>query len=224
MAMKDFSDQRMTPYHIYVWGSALLLALIPVNYYGQTTGWCWITITSVVDFDPGTALRFFCFYVPLWLAVIFNAFAYYSVTRSVRGMLAAQTEETSDRLLRLVRRLRWYPFIMIIAYFWATINRIYNSINPGQPVFWLIFLQAAFRSAQGLMNSMAYGYNPTVREAWRKECCAAGSTCAAVLQMTKLQHPSEAPMNTEEPSTTDDAAPEGVEIHVELQESTANPV
>eukprot|EP00640_Fibrocapsa_japonica_P002848 CAMPEP_0113952118 /NCGR_PEP_ID=MMETSP1339-20121228/89845_1 /TAXON_ID=94617 /ORGANISM="Fibrocapsa japonica" /LENGTH=261 /DNA_ID=CAMNT_0000960651 /DNA_START=12 /DNA_END=797 /DNA_ORIENTATION=+ /assembly_acc=CAM_ASM_000762 len=171
ITLKDFSQQRMLPYHIYVWGVALILALIPIKYYGPTIGWCWITSTDQKEFDPGTALRLFCFYVPLWLAVLFNTVAYASVTRSVHRMLREtdQAEGTSQRLMSLAQRLRWYPMILVVAYFWATVNRIYESFNPGHPLFWLIFLQAAFRSAEGLMNSLAYGYNPAVRQAWKKE-------------------------------------------------------
>ena len=66
----------------------------------------------------------------------------------------------------LIRRLQFYPLILVVCWFWGTVNRLQNAFSPDNAVYWLYFLQGTFRSLQGLLNAVAYGTQPQVREAW----------------------------------------------------------
>ena len=106
---------------------------------------CWISSTLRRELDSGTAWRFACFYGPLWAAELFNFVVYSTIIRTVRQYAqssARGNEQDTSKLLRLVRRLQLYPLILIVIWFWGTVNRIQNSISPRDPQYWLTVLQA----------------------------------------------------------------------------------
>jgi hypothetical protein len=47
----------------------------------------------------------------------------------------------AQALLRLVDRLKYYPLILCVCYLFATANRVYDSVHPARPLFWLTLLQ-----------------------------------------------------------------------------------
>lgn len=55
---------------------------------------------------------------------------------------------------------------------WGTVNRLYESFT-GDTVFWLTVLHKTFSSCQGMLNALAYGFTPGVREEVAKmfSCC-----------------------------------------------------
>ena len=63
-------------------------------------------------------------------------------------------DEATAELNKLIQRLKWYPLILVVTWSWGTINRIHNSINPEDEVFWLFCLQAIFRGIYGVLNAM----------------------------------------------------------------------
>jgi len=164
------------------WLLPFLMASLPLmtGSYGSVGAWCWIqtnqgTDSSPVDFYVGTSLRFALFYLPLWACIALNAATYIYVTRHVKrfsgmGSVGQQRAKTV-KLIRLVHRLRFYPLILVVAWAPSTINRLHDAVDPGRPVFWLSLLAVLCRSAQGLMNALTYGFNRTVREAWRRDLC-----------------------------------------------------
>ena len=54
----------------------------------------------------------------------------------------------------------------MVCWFFATVNRFQNAVAPDSPQFWLFFLQVMFSHVQGFLNAVAYGLNPSVRDAW----------------------------------------------------------
>merc|ERR1719453_663681 len=196
--------------HLYAWGVPLVLVLLPFTTahlmphglaYSNTFeewsdkdygAWCWI---GADDKGIGTMWRFLTFYVPLWLAMGYNLWSYNKVITTLKITLRNQNggEETPEhrQKMKIVRRLRWYPALLLVCWLPGTVNRIHNAAAPGSPVFWLYILHATFSSAQGLGNSMVYGLNKGVQAAWREKfpasaacldrlccCCCRCAACA----------------------------------------------
>jgi len=84
----------------------------------------------------------------------------------MKSMFETQDAEMPDKYKALIKRLKLYPLILVVCWFWATINRLQNAFNPNNEVFWLYVLQVLFRSLQGLLNCVAYGLQPNVRRCW----------------------------------------------------------
>ncbi len=57
------------------------------------------------------------FYIPLWIAICFNAYVFYSVARVLSSSLSA-TDAQDDMAVAtrlVIRKLRFYPLILIIV-------------------------------------------------------------------------------------------------------------
>lgn len=98
------------------------------------------------------------------------------IIRKIKGfhrVTAAVDEESAQAMLNIVRRLRFYPLILVVVWIMATINRIVEEAKD-EEVYALFFLQKIFSSTQGLLNAFAYGFSSGVREAIRdsvsKQC------------------------------------------------------
>ncbi|KAL0447342.1 UNVERIFIED_CONTAM: G-protein coupled receptor 1 [Sesamum latifolium] len=122
-------------FHLYVWGGSL----------------CNILCTSVG-------------------AILFNAITYFQVirmlknaTRMAAGMSdrAYQSDVRPD--MKALNRWGYYPLILIGSWFFGTINRIHDFIEPGHKIFWLSVLDVGMAALMGLFNSIAYGLNSSVR-------------------------------------------------------------
>lgn len=152
------------------WGVPLVLACLPfsTDSYGDAGAWCWIKTTDTRAFDAGTAWRFFIFYIPLWIVIVFNLFVYYRVYSGLAPLLSVPNDENTKGMVRVIERLKYYPMILIVCWTFATINRIYDSVHPRSPVFALVILQTMFQTLQGFFNAMVYGLTPSVRNVWRE--------------------------------------------------------
>ena len=169
----DAVERRLPLFALACVGAPLLLALLPLAdaSYGPSGAWCWIRPERV-------GWVFAQFYVPLWLAVTFNAVVYVATRRlllrtveasSARGELAA-ADETALKLRRLIERLQLYPAILVVVWTFASINRIYEAATGGdRPVFALVILARSFSASQGMLNALAYGFSDGVRGAVRAE-------------------------------------------------------
>lgn len=187
-------QQRRDYLHLYAWGVPLILVVLPFTTarmmphglaYSNTFegwsdshdgAWCWIA-----DDDSsgiGTSWRLLTFYLPLWSAMAYNLWSYNKVITTLRITLKSQSSETQiqqqdndhQMKLKIVKRLRWYPALLVLCWTFATINRVQNAVHSrGRPIFALYILHAMFSSAQGLCNSVVYGLNKGVQSAWREK-------------------------------------------------------
>ncbi|XP_024384343.1 G-protein coupled receptor 1 isoform X1 [Physcomitrium patens] len=160
-------------FHVYVWGTSLMMTIIPLigNDYGPAGAWCWVQSETAA----GKVLRFMTFYLPLWGAILFNGIAYFQVIRVINNatslVLIQMATELSDRQLQVqtrvdmkaLNRYGYYPLILIGSFTFGTINRIYGFVEQHHPLFWLYCLDIASASLMGFFNSIAYGYNSSVR-------------------------------------------------------------
>ena len=89
------SVHLMGRFHVFAFGIPLVGTLLPLftSSYGNTGAWCWITtpedaaadqVKGVDWLDKGTMWLVLVFYLPLWLAIIYNSFVYVVVTNSLQ--------------------------------------------------------------------------------------------------------------------------------------------
>ncbi|GJP29515.1 hypothetical protein CLOM_g16931 [Closterium sp. NIES-68] len=170
--------EGLGPYfHVYVWGTAALMTLIPSvgSDYGPAGAWCWVQNETVT----GKVLRFLTFYVPLWSAILFNGVIYFQVirmlsnaTRMAANMADRQKQmqgPASSKVSSAMNRWGYYPLILIASWTCGTINKIHNLLEPHRPLFILYCLHIGTAALMGLFNSIAYGFNSAVRRTLREK-------------------------------------------------------
>jgi len=154
-----------------VFGVPIILVLLPFlqgpQVYGPAGGhapWCWIR----PEFPQWV---FICFYVPLWITMIYNAFVHLRTVRQLKGIRSQGGDAaTTARFQLIMQRLKFYPFILLIVWGPASVNRILEAVTEGRvSLFPLYFLQRVFSSSQGLLNACAYGLSRGIREAVEKD-------------------------------------------------------
>ncbi|CAM6038639.1 unnamed protein product [Sphagnum compactum] len=155
-------------FHGYVWGTSLIMTVIPLigNDYGPAGAWCWVRTETTA----GKVLRFMTFYMPLWGAILFNGTVYFQVirmlnhaTRMAAGMSDRQRQVQSKVDMKAMNRWGYYPLILIGSWTFGTMNRIHAFVEPHHRLFWLYCLDIGTASLMGLFNSIAYGFNASVR-------------------------------------------------------------
>lgn len=176
--------QRTLKMHLVVWGTSFVAALLPLttNNYGDAGAWCWISADQY-DQGTGTMWRFAIFYVPIWSVAFATSVHYYAIIRTLRGFSTMQHFAASaqqERFARLARQLQLYPLIFVVSWTMITIVRVYNTIAPHRPLYWLTVLQVLFSpmSMQAVLNTVAYGMGDQVKARWiqlAQDCKAQGS-------------------------------------------------
>jgi hypothetical protein len=73
--------------------------------------------------------------------------------------------------MSLIKRLKWYPIILIVCWIFGTIGRIYNFTSPREPAVWLTILAVFFGAINGLLNAIVYGISGPVKVLIIKSCC-----------------------------------------------------
>lgn len=148
-------------YVIYALGIPLLAAIAPlvIAKYGNSDGWCW------VEADEGqwrnTVLRLSIYYIPLWLVIPYNLMVYIKVIQKINKEIANVTEEEFTRR-QLVRKLFFYPLVLIICQTPVTITRIHDYVETN-PKFELVLISGIGICINGLLNAIVYGCNKSVK-------------------------------------------------------------
>jgi len=176
IVMQKTSSHLMGKFHLFCFGLPLICMFLPLltSSYGDTGAWCWIQTpdenkdASMAEtlLNKGTIWRLFLFYLPLWIAIAFNSVVYIVVTNTLARVARTQASETRPKYLKMIRRLRMYPLILVFCWAGATINRFQNVIYPNQPVYELYIFQVSTRSLQGVLNAIVYGLNNHVMGEW----------------------------------------------------------
>jgi hypothetical protein len=129
----------------------------------------------------------------LWVVFIVNTVLYVITIRTVKTSVSVLGGSGIGSAA--LRRLGLYPLLLVVAYSFATVNRLQNWIAPGYPLFWLyivcirfdIFvfsiltsgaqLHVMFSALNGLFNAIAYTTAPQIRAAVRLETARLLSRC-----------------------------------------------
>jgi hypothetical protein len=171
MTVPDFELK----FALFAFGFPILMTFLPFSTgsYGDLYGQCWIEI----DHAGGVAWAVLQFYIPLWLTVIFNCYCFYLAYKELRVLIeGAGNMPEEERQLKLsnVRRLKYYPLVLVICWIFASINAVYMLANPNSPSVGLIIMDQGMGSMQGFLNAVVYGLNPTVKAAMAgtyQACC-----------------------------------------------------
>ena len=89
------------------------------------------------------------FYIPLWISISYNMWVYYHVYDKMRDMLSGQ-------MGRDMFRIRLYPLVLVICYFFGTVNTIQSAISGQLGPMWLNGCHIFFASAMGFVNALVY--------------------------------------------------------------------
>eukprot|EP00520_Triparma_pacifica_P018675 CAMPEP_0118662362 /NCGR_PEP_ID=MMETSP0785-20121206/16790_1 /TAXON_ID=91992 /ORGANISM="Bolidomonas pacifica, Strain CCMP 1866" /LENGTH=341 /DNA_ID=CAMNT_0006555899 /DNA_START=71 /DNA_END=1093 /DNA_ORIENTATION=+ len=176
IVMQKTSSHLMKKFHLFCFGIPFFCMFLPLitDSYGDTGAWCWIQTPEENEdesmtralLNKGTIWRLVLFYLPLWIAIAFNSVVYIVVTNTLARVARTQASETRPKYLKMIRRLRMYPLILVFCWMGATINRIQNVIYPNDPMFGLYIFQVSTRSLQGVLNAIVYGMNNHVMGEW----------------------------------------------------------
>jgi len=148
-------EGKLKKFHIVVWSSSLFLSILPffTNSYGDADGWCWISKYRNHSSVWGTVWRMGCFYIPLWITIVFIVIIYKKTLRVL------------DRSAETFKRMRWYPMVLVVTYFFATVDRVWQMFREAN--YTLSMFRVLFVSLAGLFNVLIYGLTPAVKDKLR---------------------------------------------------------
>jgi hypothetical protein len=121
---------------------------------GYVGGTCWID-----DSETGEILRFALCYIPVSVVIVTMLFMYVKIISKVNN-----ETETVNELIKtknaLVKKLRLYPLVMIVAMVPMIVYRIIQTFV--KPLWFYIIALACYNSI-GLLNAVVYGFNESVK-------------------------------------------------------------
>ena len=103
------------------------------------------------------------FYLPLWISILFIMIGIWRVIRYIRVHFEGQEND-------FIKRLRWYPAVLIICWVFPTFQRIYSAIN-NRSIYWMLLFHVSLVGLQGFLNFLVYGFTESVRMVLRENCC-----------------------------------------------------
>jgi hypothetical protein len=151
-------------------GVPVLLMLLPFaaggGVYGPAGAWCSVR-------PAYWYFNFVCFYAPTWATMAFNAFVHLRTLRRLRALTGSSASNaatgvdaaTADKLGKVMERLKFYPFILLVVWGPASVNRVVEAASGGRAFAPLFFLHRVFSSSQGFLNALLYGFSRGVRQA-----------------------------------------------------------
>lgn len=104
------------------------------------------------------------FYIPLLVVLTFNLYSYSKVVAFMKKYVSTTTET------RFIRRLRYYPLVMVVCWAVGGLNRLFNAF--GFESAGVDYFDLALGGLQGFFNGLLFLSNSQVRLIWmRKVCC-----------------------------------------------------
>jgi hypothetical protein len=172
-------------------GIPLVLTILPAfdSAYGAAGGICWMKETKEY-------WRFIAFFVPLWLAVLFNSVVYVRVLRLLHRTvsIAGPDDAVAQSIRTMMTRLSIYPFILVAVWLFASISRIYEAATGNQSMA-LYVLGLGLADMQGFLNALAYGLSGAVRgalkDSFSKRCGSCMRRESVATQSLINAHPHE---------------------------------
>ena len=119
----------------------------------------------------------FEFYIPLWIAMIFNIYCFVNVVKKTNKILFQNQD------LRNVQILKYYPFILIFCSIFGTINIILSLFKKN--LMGLTCLNVFFLNLQGLFNAIVYCQTPIVKKILKNKLCNSIPFCIDLNENSK---------------------------------------
>ena len=144
--MKPFSKW----YYPLIYIPSIIFTMLPIFYnaYGPSDIYCWVE-SSYFMLSLGSYM------IPLGCCFVVCLVCYIQSLSYLRSNVSKEVSQQFKSLLI-------YPAIIFFANIFSVVDRVYTSINPGY-IMWLTLLHIITRQGQGIMNSIAYGMNYSVR-------------------------------------------------------------
>lgn len=152
--------------------------------YGSNGVFCWVANVPNVP----RLKNFTIFYYSLtWLIILLNC---YFVVKLI-CMLKIELQGEKELVQKYTSKLRLYPVVQIVSFVPATVNRIYGLANPYSPDdFTLTLIQLIFDSLTGLMFSIVYGFNASVKNALADCFCCKKNSGSQISESLETQQKS----------------------------------
>ncbi len=147
-------------FSLYSYGLPSILSFGPLitKSYGPAGAWCWMNTQNLAQSDAW--IWALIIYIFSWVNIIFNFFAVYKAIRYFE-IRAFEIKEENHKEYNFLKNfcivLKFFPMILIICWFFPTINRIYTFISHKQNVV-LFSLHILFTSMTGFFNTLVYSY------------------------------------------------------------------
>lgn len=144
-------------YHLVAWTYPLVMAILPftTNSYGDEGGYCWIQSHS-----EHVSWRFIQFYVPLLIAIIYNAYVFFNVWIKIREYTQFDDDKAKAKM---VARLKFYPLVLVVCHLFGFFVSIQEVVTGGRDFYDLSMMYLIFSSLQGFANAFVYGLTPDVQ-------------------------------------------------------------
>lgn len=159
----------MNRYFAFVYGMSSVLSLLPftIDGYGDTGSWCWITQSSKEANEglfatPGVWFRFICFFFPLWISIGYIIYMTYLIEKKLKNLVENSTDDEhvfSQNVRGLIRRLRWYPRVLLIGHLPATLLRVCTLFPGVVSIYVLELLAGIFQNLIGFGDFLVFGYS-----------------------------------------------------------------
>ena len=124
-------EHQLSKFQVFCWGLPAITVIV-IFVFGEfgDAGWnCWVS-------RKYQGLRFFCYYFPLLLVLIYTSYNYCSVGSAVSNL--------SQRAL-VNYRLRFYIGVFIFMRIWGVANRVMD-VFTGEPIFALVSVLLGFKN------------------------------------------------------------------------------
>lgn len=147
-------------YLAFAWALPFALSFIPIitDSYNNASGWCWIKsneITStVLQLVEGFAVALF--------VLIYNTITLIKINKKLKSELAENEKE--DRLRKkLMKRMIYYPLVLLICVTPAGIYRIFENVKLGNSTV-LAIIAADSQCLLGFGNVIVYGFTENLKK------------------------------------------------------------
>ena len=144
---------------------ALISGVVPevTDAYGRTAGWCWITLNGM-NYNFFFYQRLSFLFIPLCLAIVFNATVYARVFRRVIVLPDDDMSGTAKK--GFVRKLKLYPLILILCYLPFTVKQALEmtSVRRVEYMYVLTLISGVMRCLHGICNAVVYGFTGKIRK------------------------------------------------------------
>ncbi|EDR28816.1 hypothetical protein, conserved [Entamoeba dispar SAW760] len=154
--------------NIFVWGTSLVLSIIPVNNYGKSDIWC-TTISKYWDFFT---LYIFVAVVAILVIIIYAAIIIKIILTNKNMKLRylftynKNDDVQSYEMVSLVRKMAIYPFLYIVCWIVPFFNRLLPLFKITPP-FWMEYVHCFTIPLLGFVNCLYYANDVSLIVRWR---------------------------------------------------------
>lgn len=158
---KEHDTERLEKYyHLFAWTIPVVTAFIALgfNMYGPAGPWCWIQYSN--SYGNWNWARWAFYYAELWIVMIYSFVCMWLIVAKVSESEKSVAKNVSSGSNNRTKQAKIQGILYICAFLitWVpgTANRIQNAIDPNNPIFALVWLQAFFVPMQGFTNFLVY--------------------------------------------------------------------